>query len=406
MKETSILKLRFCWSATWVSNLLFISKLHTDCNYEVCLKSKGTVQCARYTNNFYRKEKSIAFHDVTMSYGFENQISAFCGNILFCTFFCQGTFFVTALWKFDKIKNFWLFFSLVRRMSVEQQFNLKFLVRLGKTPTEALKFLQEVYTDDTMSRTWWRNVTMTRCQVFEWDKRFKEGREEVEDDHRSGRPSTSRTNENVERVRQKERSDHRLTVRMIADELGMSSERVWRIITEDLGMWKICAKMVPYQSCWPKDKKSGVCNRVKTFWSNSKLNPTCRKELLLAMSHGSSSMIHSPNGRALNGRAHCHQDPKRRGSSSPKPRWCWSLLLMFMELSTQNSCHNAKLLISTSTKTSCDVWCAQRGRKEEISGKRGHGCFIMTMLQLIMPSEFGSFLPKITLLYWSDHPTL
>ena len=31
---------------------------------------------------------------------------------------------------------------------------------------------------------------------------------------------------------------------MIADELGMNSERVWRIITQDLGMRKICAKMV------------------------------------------------------------------------------------------------------------------------------------------------------------------
>jgi len=32
----------------------------------------------------------------------------------------------------------------------------------------------------------------------------------------------------------------------------------------------------------------------------------------------------------------------------------------------------------------------------------------MTMLQLIMSWEFGSFLPKITLLYWywSNHPTL
>ena len=34
-------------------------------------------------------------------------------------------------------------------------------------------------------------------------KVFKQGREEVEDDHRSGRPSTSRTDENVERMRQK-----------------------------------------------------------------------------------------------------------------------------------------------------------------------------------------------------------
>ena len=47
------------------------------------------------------------------------------------------------------------------------------------------------------------------------------------------------------RVRQKVRSDRRLTVRMIADELRMDSERVWRIITEDLEIRKICAKMVP-----------------------------------------------------------------------------------------------------------------------------------------------------------------
>ena len=46
-------------------------------------------------------------------------------------------------------------------MSVEQRINLKFLVRLGQTPTEALKLLQEVYGDDTMSRT----------HLFEWHKR-------------------------------------------------------------------------------------------------------------------------------------------------------------------------------------------------------------------------------------------
>ena len=123
----------------------------------------------------------------------------------------------------------------MRWISVEQRINLKFLVHLRKTPTEALKLLQEVYGDDTISRT----------RLFEWHRRFKEGREEVEDNHRSGRPSTSRTDENVERVKQNVRNDRRLTVIMIADEFGMNSERVWRIITEDLGMRKICAKMVP-----------------------------------------------------------------------------------------------------------------------------------------------------------------
>ena len=110
-------------------------------------------------------------------------------------------------------------------MSIEQRINLKFLVRLGKTPTETFNLLQEVYEDATMSRT----------RIFEWYKRFREGREDVEDDPKSGRPTTSRTNKNVERVREKVRSDRRLTVRMIADELSMNSERVWRSLQKIWG---------------------------------------------------------------------------------------------------------------------------------------------------------------------------
>ena len=151
-------------------------------------------------------------------------------------FFARFSVKALSLWPFCenliKIKNFWLISSLVRRMSVEHRINPKFLVRLEKTPTEALRLLQEVCGDDTISRT----------RLFEWHRRFSEERELVEDDHRSGRPSTSRTNENVKRVRQKVRSDCRLTVRMIADELGMNSERVWRIIAKDLGMRKNCAE--------------------------------------------------------------------------------------------------------------------------------------------------------------------
>ena len=58
---------------------------------------------------------------------------------------------------------------------------------------------------------------------------------------RSGRPSTSRTADNVERVKRMVRVDRRLTVQMIADELEINR----KIITEDLGMRKICVKMVP-----------------------------------------------------------------------------------------------------------------------------------------------------------------
>ena len=92
----------------------------------------------------------------------------------------------------------------------------------------------------------------------------------MEDDLRSGRPSTSKTEENVERVWQKVRSDRRLTVRVIANELGMNSERVWRtIITEDLGMRRICAKMVPRlltdeQKEWRVEVCQDILTRLET----------------------------------------------------------------------------------------------------------------------------------------------
>ena len=119
-------------------------------------------------------------------------------------------------------------------MTTEQRINLNFLVRLGNTPSDALGML-EVYGDETMSRS----------RFFEWHKRFKEKREDVEDDSRSERPSMSRTEDNVERVKQIVHGDRRLTVRMIADELEINRDSVWKIITEDLGMRKIRAKMTP-----------------------------------------------------------------------------------------------------------------------------------------------------------------
>ena len=75
---------------------------------------------------------------------------------------------------------------------------------------------------------------MLRSFVFEWHKRFKEGLKDVEDNSRSGKPSTCRTDYNVERVR-----------RMIVSELDINHDGIWKTITENLGMWKICANMMP-----------------------------------------------------------------------------------------------------------------------------------------------------------------
>ncbi|KAJ8934093.1 hypothetical protein NQ318_005086 [Aromia moschata] len=59
-------------------------------------------------------------------------------------------------------------------VQMEQRVYLKFLVKLGKTCTEAYAMLKELYGNECLSRT----------QVFEWFKWFKEGRETTEDDQR------------------------------------------------------------------------------------------------------------------------------------------------------------------------------------------------------------------------------
>ena len=62
---------------------------------------------------------------------------------------------------------------------------------------------------------------------------------------RAERPSTSKTDDNVERVRSLVRSDHRLTLGMISSELNLNWFTVHQVLTQDLDMRKVCTKMVP-----------------------------------------------------------------------------------------------------------------------------------------------------------------
>ena len=163
----------------------------------------------------------------------------------------------------------------------------------------------------------------------------------MEDDHRSGRPSTSRTDENVERVRQKVRSDLRLTVRMIADELGMNSERVWRIITEDLGMKTICAKMVPrFLNEGQKQRRVQVCQDILERFE-TELN------LLKRVVTGDESWIfeYDPltKRQGLEWKSALSPRPKKEKVFKSKTMVMLIGFFDVMELSTQNSCHKAKL---------------------------------------------------------------
>ena len=67
----------------------------------------------------------------------------------------------------------------------------------------------------------------------------------MEDEPRAGRSSTTKTDDNVERVRSLVRSDRRLTFRIISSELNLNRFTAHKILIHDLDMRKVCAKMVP-----------------------------------------------------------------------------------------------------------------------------------------------------------------
>src|SRR5215475_13621552 len=97
--------------------------------------------------------------------------------------------------------------------------NIKFFVKLGKCGNKIRETLVQVYRDNAMKKT----------AVYKWVKRFSEGRESVTDEERSGRPATSRTEENVAKIRQIVRENHQLTVRSLAQQVNIDRETVRKI---------------------------------------------------------------------------------------------------------------------------------------------------------------------------------
>ena len=101
-------------------------------------------------------------------------------------------------------------------VNAEQRFYVKFCVKLGKSATETYLLLKKVYGDECLSRT----------QVFEWFKRFKDGREEIGDDQSPGLPSTSKTEGNIAKIGEIVRHNRRLSIRAIAELINIDKETV------------------------------------------------------------------------------------------------------------------------------------------------------------------------------------
>ncbi|KAJ8962883.1 hypothetical protein NQ318_001292 [Aromia moschata] len=115
--------------------------------------------------------------------------------------------------------------------TLEQGYAVKFCVQLNKTPKDTYDMLKDAFGDVCMSQK-------------KWHKSLRESREDVNDETRSGRPSTSQTDEHFTQVREFLNSDQRMSVRMTSEQLNLPKTIVHEIVSEDLAMRKICAKFV------------------------------------------------------------------------------------------------------------------------------------------------------------------
>ena len=107
---------------------------------------------------------------------------------------------------------------------MEQRLAIKFCFIAEKRGTETLQMINAVYGDQALSRS----------NVFRCYGRFRDGREDIEDDPRSGRQTDCRNDNIVEKISQLLIQNHHLSLRMLADEVNIGKDTVRKILVEDL----------------------------------------------------------------------------------------------------------------------------------------------------------------------------
>ena len=110
---------------------------------------------------------------------------------------------------------------------------IKYLRLKGMTPAE----IHEMGMMDTLGEHAPSYATVKR-----WVNEFKRGRNNVEDEPRSGRPLTATTPDNIDLVLEIVMEDRRTSTYHIAKRLRTSQERADHIVKDELGMSTVSAR--------------------------------------------------------------------------------------------------------------------------------------------------------------------
>ena len=124
---------------------------------------------------------------------------------------------------------------LANSSSLEQRGVIRFLLAESVKSCEILSRMQRQYGPSCMSR----------ANFYKWVQAFKDGRESITDDLRSGRPVDVSTPEAVQAVEDLIKSDRRVTLDEIATKLDISHGTVYAIVREKLHFSKVSCCWVP-----------------------------------------------------------------------------------------------------------------------------------------------------------------
>ena len=135
----------------------------------------------------------------------------------------------------SKLRAFKMCAAIANPASCEVRSVIRFLVAKNCKASEIHRQLCEVYGPDVMSEG----------GVRQWCRMFKNGRTNVHDEERSGRPSIVNA-DLIRLVDERVRADRRFTISQICESFPQISRTLlYKVITEDLGYRKFCARWVP-----------------------------------------------------------------------------------------------------------------------------------------------------------------
>lgn len=107
----------------------------------------------------------------------------------------------------------------------------------GREPTQIHKELVNAEGDKAASLR----------SIERWIRTFKEGDESVSDKARSGRPREAVTPENIAKVKELVNEDPHISTTEMANQVGISRERIGHILHNELSLHKVCAKWIPHK---------------------------------------------------------------------------------------------------------------------------------------------------------------